>query len=71
MLYPFKVYRAISNEDNKNIFWIAESLSLKGCISEGKTIEKAIEGLSSSEIEWLKIAQEKNIEIPNIPITKI
>ena len=43
MLYPFKVYRAVSKDDEKDIFCVAESLSLKGCLSEAKYISDAIE----------------------------
>lgn len=71
MLYPFKVYRAVSSEDNKDIFWIAESLSLKGCTSQGKYISDVLEQLEINEVQWLKTASETGIKAPDIPFVKM
>ena len=71
MLYPFKVYIAVSKDDEKDIFWVAESLSLKGCLSEAKYISDAIERLEEIEIKMLKTAAETDIKLPDVPFVKM
>ena len=71
MLYPFKVYRAVSKDDEKDIFWVAESLSLKGCLSEAKYISDAIERLEEIEIKMLKTAADTGIKLPDVPFVKM
>lgn len=71
MLYPFKVYRAVSKDDEKDIFWVTESLSLKGCSSEAKYISDAIERLEEIEMKMLKTAAETGIKLPDVPFVKM
>lgn len=63
MLYEFKVYQ-MKVEDH--IFWVAESLSLKGCVGQGETSEEAIKELGENEKEWIDTAKEFGILIPPI-----
>lgn len=67
MKYPFKMYQ-MQVEDH--IFWIAESLSLKGCIGQGDSLEDAQKELEENESVWLETAEEFNMDIPPIPIQK-
>lgn len=62
MRYEFNVYKT-KVEDH--IFWIAISNKLKGCVGQGDTIEEAIEELEINEREWLSVAEEEGIQIPN------
>lgn len=45
-------------------FWIAKSLSLKGCVGQGDTAQEAIDELENNELEWLDSARKYNIPIP-------
>jgi predicted RNase H-like HicB family nuclease len=36
--------RAIASLNDEDGYWIVECLSLKGCVSQGKTKEKAVAG---------------------------
>lgn len=55
MLYEFKVYQM---KVENHIFWVAESLSLKGCVGQGETSEDAIKELGENEKEWLDTAKD-------------
>lgn len=68
MKYPFKVYQ--TQVDN-HVFWIAECPSLKGCVGQGDTIDKAISELEENEAVWLDTASECGIEIPSVPIETV
>ena len=67
MLYEFKVYQM---KVENHIFWVAESLSLKGCVGQGETSEDAIKELGENEKEWLDTAKEFGIPIPPITYKK-
>jgi predicted RNase H-like HicB family nuclease len=45
-------------------FWVAECPSLKGCISQGETKEKAIENIKEAIDLYIKVLQEDNLNIP-------
>ena len=53
MIYPFQLYR---QKEGKHSFWVAKSLSLKGCVGQGDTPEKAVAELEGNEEEWLSTA---------------
>ena len=53
MIYPFQLYR---QKEGKHSFWVAKSLSLKGCVGQGDTPEKAVAELEENEEEWLSTA---------------
>ena len=61
MKYKFKLY-PMQVENHQ--FWVAESKSLKGCVSQGETAEEAIQELAQNEKEWLIAAKEYGIPIP-------
>ena len=61
MKYDYRVYKMkVENHE----FWIAESKALIGCVAQGETKEEAIVELELNEIEWLKTAEEFDIETP-------
>jgi predicted RNase H-like HicB family nuclease len=45
-------------------FWIAECPSLKGCISQGETKEKAIENIKDAIALYIKTLIEDNLDVP-------
>jgi predicted RNase H-like HicB family nuclease len=49
-------------EDN---YWIAECPSLKGCISQGETKEKAIENIKEAIDLYIKALIEDNLDVPD------
>ena len=53
MIYPFQSNR---QKEGKHSFWVAKSLSLKGCVGQGDTPEKAVAELEGNEEEWLSTA---------------
>lgn len=63
MKYPFEIHKETAEEYT---FWVAKSLSLKGCIGQGDTKEAAILELERNETEWINTAAETGIPIPNI-----
>lgn len=65
MKYPFIAYQT---QVEGHIFWVAECLTLKGCVGQGDTLESACKELEENETEWLKTAEKYNIEIPPIPM---
>jgi predicted RNase H-like HicB family nuclease len=48
----------------ENGLWVAECPSLPGCISQGKTKEKAIENIREAIIVYIEALQEDNLPIP-------
>ena len=48
MLYPYTVKYYEANEHG---FWIAESLTLKGCVGQGDTDSQAIKELQTNETD--------------------
>ncbi len=64
MKYPFRVFQTAVEQ---HVFWVAQSQSLKGCVAQGDTPEKAINELAQNELEWLETAAECGIPIPEVP----
>lgn len=46
-------------------YWVAECPSLKGCISQGETKEKAIENIKEAIGLYIKTLIEDNLDVPN------
>jgi len=65
MIYPYKVSKVQNAED---VYWVAESKSLKGCIGQGQTDLEALRELEENEQAWLETAKECGILIPDVPI---
>lgn len=65
MQYPFKVSKC---KGRGSVFWVAESITLKGCIGVGGTVYRAIESLEDNENIWIETAVQNEIEVPEIPI---
>jgi len=60
--YPVTLYRAEEGG------FAAEIEDLQGCLTQGETIEEAIENIEEARQLWLKVAYEDGVEIP-IPRT--
>lgn len=68
MQYPYRVFRT---QVADHAFWVAESLTLKGCVGQGETIEAACSELAENENEWIAMAQECDIPVPPVPIEQM
>lgn len=68
MNYGYTVYKACVEDE---VFWVAESRELKGCVAQGDTPEEAIAELASNEEEWLETAKECGIEIPEHSVEEL
>ena len=66
--YPFKVFQT---EIDNEVFWVAKSTCLKGCIGQGENIEEALKELEENELAWLETAKQVGIPIPEITIENI
>ncbi|WP_018131235.1 type II toxin-antitoxin system HicB family antitoxin [Effusibacillus pohliae] len=44
--------------------YVVEILELPGCLSQGETIEEALEMIEDAKRAWLEVALEEGIEIP-------
>lgn len=62
MKHPFVIYQ---KQYGGELVWVGESLTLKGCVSQGDTIDEAFSELESNEQVWLEFAPEVGIEIPS------
>ncbi|NOX65785.1 MAG: type II toxin-antitoxin system HicB family antitoxin [Chlorobi bacterium] len=49
-------------EDN---YWVAECPSLPGCISQGKTKEKAIENIKEAIKLYIELLNEDGLKVPD------
>ena len=65
MLYPFQVYQSRVED---HTFWVAKSISLRGCVGQGETADRAISELEANEREWIAAAEEVGIPIPEVPV---
>lgn len=63
MIYPYTVYLC---ETDDTTYWVAKSPMLKGCIGQGSSQQEAVEELEENEKEWLRVAKEEGIFIPEI-----
>ena len=61
MKYPFYTY---IDETDGHVYWVAKSLSLKGCVGQGDTLDDAISELAANERAWLEAAREFGIHAP-------
>lgn len=44
--------------------WVAECLSLPGCVSQGKTIEEAVRNVREAIQLYVAVLEEDNLPIP-------
>jgi len=65
MIYPSNIF---VTKDGENIYWVAKSSCLKGCIGQGKDVYDAVKELEGNEKLWLETAKELGVEIPEVPV---
>jgi len=65
LLYPFQVYQSMVEQ---HVFWVAKSMSLKGCVGQGETPQEAISELEANEQDWITTAKEVGIPVPLVPV---
>jgi predicted RNase H-like HicB family nuclease len=58
-LYPF----VVSHEPDDEIY-VARSIDLKGCHSQGESYEEAISNLHEAMEGWIEAAHKNNIPVP-------
>ena len=46
-------------------YWVAECPSLKGCISQGETKEKAVENIKEAIELYIKVLVDDNLDVPD------
>ncbi len=68
MKYPYNVFQTKVEE---HVFWVAECPTLKGCVGQGETPNDAVAELESNVNEWIAIATESGIDIPEVPIASM
>jgi antitoxin HicB len=61
MDYPFTI-RKLSKEDGGG--YLAEAFDLKGCMSDGETIEEAAYNLQDAIQGWIEATKELGLPIP-------
>ncbi len=49
-------------EEDEGGWFIAECPALPGCVSQGKTLEEAIENIKDAINGWLYVEEQKTIE---------
>lgn len=63
MSLPYSILLTpMPEEDGKG--WYVEIPELKGCMSDGETIEKAIEMIEDAKLGWLTVSLAHKHEIP-------
>lgn len=65
MKYSYFTYKLLTQDGE---IWVAESMSLNGCVGQGETIDDAVLELENNEKEWLKTAKKTGLIIPKEPV---
>lgn len=60
--YSFEITHDV--DDDGNAGWVAEVEELPGCLSQGRTPEEAVEHVRSAMRDWIGVALEDGVEIP-------
>lgn len=68
MKYPFNVFQT---KVEGHTFWVAECPTLKGCVGQGDTTDEALAELKTNVDEWLAVAEECGLPIPEVPFEQI
>lgn len=50
--------------DDEEGFWMAECLSLPGCVAQGETREEALENIRVAIMQYMEALQARDIPIP-------
>jgi antitoxin HicB len=61
---PYRISLTPDRDDEGNEGWIAEVDELPGCISQGETVESAVESVRDAMLGWISIALEEGRPIP-------
>ncbi|MDR0358675.1 MAG: type II toxin-antitoxin system HicB family antitoxin [bacterium] len=60
--YAFAITHDV--DEDGNVGWVAEIEELPGCISQGASPEEALEHVRDAMRDWISIALEDNVEVP-------
>ena len=63
--YPVAEYPFVLNYDPEDKVYIAQAIDLKGCHSDGKTPEEAMNHLYEAMEGWIETARKHHIQIPS------
>ena len=61
---PYRISLTPDRDGEGNEGWIAEVDELPGCISQGETVESAVESVRNAMLGWISIALEDGRPIP-------
>ena len=61
---PFAYVLTHDVDESGNAGWVAEVEELPGCISQGQTPEEAVEHVRDAMRDWISVALEDGVEIP-------
>ena len=59
-----KEYTVLLTPDAESGWFVAEVPALPGCVSQGKTVDKALQNAKEAMELWLEVYQEKHRRIP-------
>ncbi len=65
MRYPYSV---VFTKEGTDVYWVAKSACLKGCIGVGEIPDEAVKELEENETAWLESAEDLGIDIPAVPV---
>ena len=60
--YRFEITHDVDEDGNAG--WVAEVEELPGCLSQGRTPEEAVEHVRSAMRDWIGVALEDGVQIP-------
>lgn len=61
---PYALVVTHDVDESGNAGWVAEVEELPGCISQGRTPEEAVEHVRDAMRDWIGVALEDGVEIP-------
>lgn len=59
--YPFEI-RPLTDEEGGG--WLITFPDLPGCMSDGETVQEAVENGRDAALAWLRVAEERSLPIP-------
>jgi antitoxin HicB len=61
---PYRIVLTHDRDDSGNEGYIASVEELPGCLSQGRTAEEAVRGISDAMAGWISVALEDGIDVP-------
>lgn len=61
---PYRISLVHDADDEGNSGWVAEIEELPGCMSQGGSVEEAVDNLSDAMVAWISVALEDGTAVP-------